>query len=406
MRLSGKPGKSRLKRFLAWGSVVLALLAVTGWVALEIVASDSAEDLRYRLGETELIVSNLTKDGVQLFRAGEDPEHLSGIPADLSTPLWLQPGNYVLRVRHGDKDQFHPVPLTGYRCGPDHDGSFLVTVRQTPNQPPPRLRTDLPEFAYIPSGSFLLGDRRNPGEQHYVWLTGYYLAPFEVTNGEFRMFLSDSLGYANDDVWTKDGLRWKRENRSHVTSLLTPSDGDYNRFGKDSQPVVWVNWFEANAYCRWLTEKVGGKRWLFSLPNDAEWEKAARGPDGFDYALGMSISDNEAGLYNWRKNPGAPVTVVDCDASRSMYRPNRYGLYHITGNVNEWSNSVNRLYNRANPYDDDDRNHADTPGLRSVRGGSWYSAAISYLYIPYRDAFQPEHSNQELGFRITAKALP
>ena len=64
------------------------------------------------------------------------------------------------------------------------------------------------------------------------------------------------------------------------------------------------------------------------------------------------------------------------------------------------------LQYRDHPFADDERNHDDTPGVRSVRGGSWYSASIAYLYIPYRDSFQPEHSNQELGFRVVAKALP
>ena len=151
------------------------------------------------------------------------------------------------------------------------------------------------------------------------------------------------------------------------------------------------------AFCVW----DGGR-----LPTDAEWEKVARGPDGFDYALGMTISDDEVSLYNWRKNPGASVTVVGIQSTRDSYMPNRYGIYHLTGNVAEWSQSVNVPYNRDHPYLEDERNHDETPGLRSARGGSWYSAAISYLYIPYRDAFQPEHCNQELGFRIVAKALP
>jgi hypothetical protein len=60
---------------------------------------------------------------------------------------------------------------------------------------------------------------------------------------------------------------------------------------------------------------------------------------------------------------------------------------------------------RSGPVDDD-RNHDDTAGLRVARGGSWYSASIAILYIPYRDAFQPEHSTQDIGFRIAAKLLP
>ena len=218
--------------------------------------------------------------------------------------------------------------------------------------------------------------------------------------------MEDTDGYANNDNWCEAGTKWKSTNRSHATALLKPADADYQRFGQRDQPVVWVNWFEANAYCRWLTKKVGNSRWLFSLPTDAEWEKVARGPDGFDYALGMTISDDEVSLYNWRKNPGASVTVVGIQSTRDSYMPNRYGIYHLTGNVAEWSQSVNVPYNRDHPYLEDERNHDETPGLRSARGGSWYSAAISYLYIPYRDAFQPEHCNQELGFRIVAKALP
>ncbi|MCI0690908.1 formylglycine-generating enzyme family protein [candidate division KSB1 bacterium] len=112
------------------------------------------------------------------------------------------------------------------------------------------------------------------------------------------------------------------------------------------------------------------------------------------------------GNYFWKKNPDAVVTVVGIQDSYSAYRPNRSGLYHVTGNVVEWTQSINRAYNRERPYVDDDRNHDDTAGLRVARGGSWYSASIAILYIPYRDAFQPEHSTQDIGFRIVAKLLP
>jgi formylglycine-generating enzyme required for sulfatase activity len=185
-----------------------------------------------------------------------------------------------------------------------------------------------------------------------------------------------------------------------------PANDEYKRFGQPDQPVVGVNWFEAIAYCRWLTKKLGEGRWLFALPSDAEWEKAARGPDGFDYGLGRSVSENQVKLYNWKKNPSAEVTVVGLGLSRTSYRPNRYGLYHASGNAAEWSGSVYRPHSRSRPYSDDERNHDDTLGRRSVRGGSWYSASTATIYIAYREAFQPEVSTPYLGFRVVARPLP
>jgi formylglycine-generating enzyme required for sulfatase activity len=171
-------------------------------------------------------------------------------------------------------------------------------------------------------------------------------------------------------------------------------------------PVVQSNWFEANAYCHWLTRVYGQGKWIFALPSETEWEKAARGPDNFDYGLGMMISDNEVRLYNWKKNPTAITTVFGFEESRSSYQPNRYGLFHMSGNVAEWTQSIYRSYNQEHPYEDDDRNRDSTAGLRVVRGGSWYSASTAILYLSYRETFQPEVSAPYLGFRVVARRLP
>ena len=208
-----------------------------------------------------------------------------------------------------------------------------------------------------------------------------------MTNAEFREFLRDTGAP-----------------RTQASARMSPADSDYGRFGRPELPVTGASWLEASAFCRWLTTKLGGNEWIFALPNDAEWEKGAKGPDSFDYALGMTISDAEIPLYNWKKNPDVPVTVVSC--RDSGFQPNRYGLYHMSGNAAEWTQSVFRHYNRQAPYTDDDRNHGSTVGRRTVRGGSWYSATSAPLYLPYRDSFQPEHAANDVGFRIVARARP
>jgi formylglycine-generating enzyme required for sulfatase activity len=393
---------------LYWRAIVAvaAFAAAGGMLTKWLADRERLKQAHYDREETELIVSNPVGAKIQLYKAGRNLADTTSIASFNGARIWLPRGNYFLHVTQDQQTVFIPVPIFGYRSGPDEDGAFITALRPTPKEYPPRLLPNLPEFVYIASGNFLLGDRLNPREPHYVWLTGYFISPFEVTNAEFREFLNDPNGYADTTNWTNAGKRWKAKSSSYITALLKPNDADYPRFGQPDQPAVWVNWFEANAFCRWLTKKIGNGRWLYSLPPEAEWEKAARGPDNFDYGLGMNLSDAEIPLYNWKKNPDAPITVVGIQNSYPAYHPNRFGLYHISGNVVEWTQSINRAYSRQHPYVDDDRNHDDTLGLRVARGGSWYSASVAYLYIPYRDAFQPEHSTQDIGFRIVARLLP
>jgi formylglycine-generating enzyme required for sulfatase activity len=393
-----------MKKFYAAGTGLIIIAAVV-WLVIYRSAARQ-EQLHYDREETEFIFTNLAGASVSLYKAGNDLSAATAVPLQ-SKEQWLPRGNYFLKVEQLGKTTFYPVSIFSYRSGPDKDGSFVVTIRPLPAQSPPRLNPGLPQFAFIPSGHFLFGDHLRPSEPHYVWLPAYFISPFEVTNGEFKQFIEDPRGYADETNWSDAGRQWKAVNRSHATAQLGPSDADYGRFGQADQPVVQVNWFEANAFCRWLTRKLGGDRWVFGLPSEAEWEKAARGPDNFDYGLGTNISDDQVKLYNWRKNPDAQVTVVGWQQSEQAYQPNRYGLYHMTGNVTEWTQSVYRSYNRHNPYvDDDDRNHDQTPGERVLRGGSWYTASIAVLYIPYRENFRPDVETPYLGFRVVARPIP
>jgi formylglycine-generating enzyme required for sulfatase activity len=396
-----------MKRSYLAITIGLVMIAATGgFIALRWLRERRAEQLHFERQETELVVTNLAGAPASLFKAGNDLQGATQLSAFDGQRMWLPPGNYFLKVDLPSGSAFYPVPIAGYRSGLDNKGSFVATVRQPPQASPPRPSAGSPEFAYLPSGNFLLGDRLNKRAPHHVWLPAYFMGAFETTNAEFKEFLNDPRGYADDANWTAAGSEWKAANKTKTSASLSQAEAGHKRFGQADQPVTQVTWFEAAAYCKWLTKKLGGGRWLFLLPSEAEWEKAARGPDGFDYALGQTISDDQVQLYNWKKNPDAPVTVVGVGDSRAAYQPNRYGLYHLSGNVAEWTSSAARPYNRNRPYDEAERNREDLTGLRVVRGGSWYSASIALLYLAYRDSFQPEISHHDLGFRIVARPLP
>jgi formylglycine-generating enzyme required for sulfatase activity len=386
--------------------LIVPVVLVGAWFAVRYIQGEREDAQHFEQEETDLVITNLANAKIKLFKAGNKLQDATELKDFNGERIWLARGNYFLKVDSQDQTTFYPVPITGYRTGPDNDGSFAVTIRHLSNETPPKLLPDISSFVFIPSGNFLLGERKNPREPHYVWLPAFFISPFEVTNAEFKEFLNDPKGFGDDSNWTEAGKKWKASNTSKATATLKTTDAEYKRFGQPTQPVTWVTWFEAQAFCKWLTKKFGQGKWIFSLPSEAEWEKAARGPDSFDYGLGNFLSDKEVKLYNWKKNPDAPVTVIDIADSKANYTPNRYGLYHVSGNVVEWTSSISRPFNRDNPYKDEERNREDSVEVRIVRGGSWYSASIALLYIPYRDNFQPEISHHDLGFRIVVRLLP
>jgi len=389
----------------AAASVVGILLAGAAGAALtRTVLRSRAEGARVARGEIRLEILNRSGAVVSLFRTGKTLDDALPVPLGAGAP-WLPEANYFVEARSGLRSWMYPVSLAGLGPGRGVGGTFTITVRSPGSTLPPLPPGGSSGFAFVPSGAFQLGERRNPVEAHFAWTTSFHVGRFEVTNGEFRRFLEDPDGYADQKNWTEAG--WAtRPPSTRSTARLTPADGEYLRFGRDDLPVVLVSWYEANAYGRWLTRTLGRGRWLYRLPTEAEWEKAARGPDGFDYGLGMELSEPQARLYNWKKNPLAEVTLVGAGETPAQYRANRYGVFHASGNAGEWTQGVSRPYSRKSPYRDDDRNRDDTPGMRVTRGGSWYSATVSRLSLGYREEFQPELASNDLGFRIAAFALP
>jgi formylglycine-generating enzyme required for sulfatase activity len=382
--------------------VFLALISAGIFFVYRFLEGERAEQIHFERDEAELVVANDVHAKLTLFRAGKTIEAAEIIPEFNGERIWLSKGNYFLQSEQNGKSVFYPVPIPGYRQGSEPDGSFSVTIRGVPEIEPPKLFTNSPNFVFIPSGSFLLGDRLNLREPHFVWTPGFFIGSFEVTNAEFRQFLEASDGFKDAENFSQAGREWKSQNQSQASARLSEKDPDYKKFGQNDQPVTQVTWFEAAAFPKWLTKKFGEGKWIYSLPTEAEWEKVARGPDCFDHALGQTLSDAEVNLYNWKKNPLSETAVIGAGGSLTQFRPNRYGVFHLGGNVVEWTQSVFRPYNAEKPYDNDDRNKEETEGARVARGGSWYSASNALMYVSYRDTFQPEVFHHDLGFRIVA----
>ena len=215
---------------------------------------------------------------------------------------------------------------------------------------------------------------------HRVWLDAYYIDKFEVTVDQYarcaRAGKCQEPGAVGYCIWGQ------------------PGKGDH--------PVTCVDWNQAGAYCGWT-----GKR----LPTEAEWEKAARGPEGRIYPWGDRF-DCHRGNFDDEKDrdpdsiPGGP----DCDGYKTTAPVGHfpagaspYGVMDMAGNVWEW---VSDWYGDNYYRDSTSRNPSGPPGgtVRVLRGGGWYSDAPFILRTSRRGWADPNYQGDHYGFRCARDA--
>ena len=214
---------------------------------------------------------------------------------------------------------------------------------------------------------------------HTVDLTHYWIDKYEVTNQKYLEFVKatghrpalddtcETQACREGNLWTKDGFPEKIRN----------------------QPVTQVNWYDADAYCKWR-----GKR----LPTEAEWEKAARGPSGNLYPWGNSAPPGKA---TYRRKWRGVSTMTDVGSY-----PNGasvYGVQDMAGNVWEWvADWYDRnYYKRKVNYNP---KGPKTGKFKVVRGGSWVNYADT-LHSAFRRWSRPEVRFNDTGFRCAKDAV-
>ena len=161
------------------------------------------------------------------------------------------------------------------------------------------------EWCEVPAGEFVMGgDAPGTDDKQFTYDIpyAYRMACYPATNAQFAVFV-DAGGYQVERYWpeavqasrwTEQGVKMWRDDAPRI------GPRDYGTpFRLPNHPVVGVSWYEALAFTRWLTEQMResgqlGPDWEIRLPNEPEWEKAARGTDGRRYPWGETISENEA----------------------------------------------------------------------------------------------------------------
>ena len=288
------------------------------------------------------------------------------------------PADYVLTDTSEKPPLKYPVYIKKYK-----DQLELKLVTRPKGVPP--------DMAFIPPGKFRMGDKNSKdgvdrnAKPHDVMLDGFLIDKTEVSNQAYRNFI-EAGGYNSQNLQGKPF--WSEESWEFITQLEQKEPrywGDTN-FNQAEYPVVGVSWYEADAYCRFADKR---------LPTEEEWEKAARGPEGYEWSFGnnrkvISLKANAVGKED-SFDKAAPVKW-------EAYGTNSYGLYHMSGNVWEW---VEEWYGDSS-YDQGgtDKNPVNTVTGQSkvIRGGSWYDIPVN-LRASDRIRYNPWGRDDIIGFR-------
>jgi formylglycine-generating enzyme required for sulfatase activity len=216
---------------------------------------------------------------------------------------------------------------------------------------------------------------------------GLSIARYPVTNAQYRLFVEEG-GYQNPAYWPEaiEVGDWKDGTAGHLwgESRTSPVYWDDPMWNVLNHPVVGVNWYEAVAYCHWLTEKLRALGTLgegvVRLPTEAEWQQAAQGEDGREYPWGRW----QEGRANTRESGIEQTSAVGLFPEGAS--PG--GALDMAGNVWEWC---------ADWYDRDRK-------YKVLRGGSWYYSQW-FADCSYRFRINPRGRLNYVGFRCARGSL-
>jgi formylglycine-generating enzyme len=219
-----------------------------------------------------------------------------------------------------------------------------------------------------------------------------------------------------------DTLVWMRDFSYAYNEPMTKRYFAHPSFG--NYPVVGITWKQAKAFCHWRTivqDKSLVKRNLaiesnYRLPSEAEWEYAARGArTNSMYPWGNYYTRNKKGCLLANFKPGRGNYAEDggfYTVRADAYWPNDYGLYNMSGNVAEWTNSYYNegSYNFFSEMSPDlryDAKDSDPPYMKrkTIRGGSWKDVAF-YLQTSTRAFEYQDTAKSYIGFRCVIDLAP
>ena len=269
------------------------------------------------------------------------------------------------------------------------------------------------KFVHVPAGEFLMGSDHvsDPSAleaelpQHKLFLQAYFIGQSPVTAAQFAAFVQ-ATGYKTTAEQIGNGYnlvdgQWSETKGADWRS---PRGVGNNVEQKGAHPVTLVSWYDAQAFCKWVTDL---SHYKVDLASEAEWEQAARGTDGRIYPWGNAEPSDLLCNFN--------LNVQDTTAV-GQYSPqgdSPVGARDMAGNVMEWTRSLWGVDIKSPefqyPYTErilERENFQAAENVRRVvRGGAWDDDREG-VRSAYRIPNPPISRNNLLGFRVCCQVPP
>lgn len=361
------------------------------------------------------------------------------IPAEQAAPTALSPADRVRKagelLADGKRDQARDIVWQGIKECESNKGPLgacqewvrslraLNALLEESREPTVLNNSIGMKLVRIPAGEYMIGSldremdwlrltfRKIWREGHKQWFQdelplhpvrlteGSFISASEVTVGQFREFVK-ATKYKTDAEREDGGMifsvaegRWVPDKKMKWNS--TPWEI------ADDQPVVFVSWNDAAAFCRWLSRK---EKRTYRLPTEAEWEIACRGGSVWSrYPWGNRLpGGRDTNFGDGRPKLPESLTTVDDGykyvAPVMSYPPNGYGLYDMAGNVMEWvRDRYDRNYYASSPLENPEG--PDVGTSRINKGGNWYASPADGR-CAFRGFSGESMSFWNLGFRV------
>ncbi len=214
----------------------------------------------------------------------------------------------------------------------------------------------------------------------FAWIDipnmNYSIGKYPITNEQFNKFI-EAGGYSNSNWWTEFG--WTQCQEHNWTQSRYTLNSQWN---SPNQPVVGISWFEAVAFCLWLSEELSDN---IMLPTEKQWQFASQGSDSrlFPWGNNWNSSNCCNGVEN-NVEYTCPVTHYEGKGDSP------FGVIDMAGNVWEWC---------LTDYDDKS-NNLHSNNRRVLCGGSWNAISKEYFRCDARLKNKPHYDSNYYGFRI------